>query len=169
MDYANHTILNGPVVPQSVLLKALSGKNVPQAEEIVIAYTALGTLTSIGNLLPFAQAIHETGWFSSWRWRKNNNPAGLGATNDGAVGNAWKTPIDGILAQYAHLLAYSVKMDGSQDPKLVHLAKLSPRYTVLERVKFLGIATVWSDLNGRWAYPGTTYAQAISRIANTIL
>jgi N-acetylmuramoyl-L-alanine amidase len=174
---ANCLIINGPNVDASKMKTALTAKNKTLRSEdvsrIVTAYVVMGEISLIGNLMPFAQAIHETGWFTSRRWLENYNPAGIGATNDGAEGGKWLTPEAGIFAQYAHLLAYAVKPTASYAgvmiSQLQYLAKCSPRYTTLERLNLLGIATKWVDLNGRWAYPGKTYAQAIAKIAEFIV
>jgi hypothetical protein len=173
----NCLIINGPSVEASKMKTALMTKNKSlQSDDvgrIVMAYVAMGEISMIGNLMPFAQAIHETGWFTSRRWLENYNPAGIGATNDGAEGGKWLTPEAGIFAQYAHLLAYAVKPTDSYAgvtiSQLQYLAKCSPRYTTLARLNLLGIATKWVDLNGRWAYPGKTYAQAIGKIAEFIV
>jgi N-acetylmuramoyl-L-alanine amidase len=164
------TILNGVSVPIETIKEKLTvlNKNVANADEILRAFTVYGKLTTIGNVMPLAQAIHETGWFTSPRWLKNCNPAGIGATNDGAEGGKWISPTAGILAQYAHLLAYSMNPLYASDTQKL-LMKFSPRYGILEKNKLLGIAPRWVDLNGRWAYPGKTYAQAIANIAKLFL
>ncbi len=35
--------------------------------------------------------------------------------------------------------------------------------------QMVGAADVWADLNGRWAYPGTTYADMVVALANRLL
>jgi N-acetylmuramoyl-L-alanine amidase len=166
----NSAILKGVSVPYEVLRNKilLLEKPVNNLDEIIRAYTVYGRLTTIGNLMPLCQAIHETGWFTSRRWVDNYNPAGIGATNDGAEGNKWKNPTEGIIAQYAHLLAYSINQLYATSTQKT-LMQLSPRYAILEKNKLLGVATRWVDLNGRWAYPGKTYAQAIANIAKIFL
>jgi hypothetical protein len=47
--------------------------------------------------------------------------------------------------------------------------QFSPRYAILKKHKLLGVAPTWVDLNGRWAYPGKTYAQAIANIAKLFI
>lgn len=173
-NWPNLLMLSGPIISPTKMASALLTKNKAlsfgsqssDVDRIVAAYTVMGEISQLGNLMPFAQAIHETGWFTSRRWVENYNPAGIGATNDGAEGGKWSSPEAGIFAQYAHLLAYSVKPTDAA--KLQYLARCSPRYATLERLKLLGVATRWVDLNGRWAYPGTTYAQAIGKIADFI-
>lgn len=166
----NSAILKGVSIhPDALKTRILNlGKSIDNLDEIIRAYTVYGKLTSIGNLMPLCQAIHETGWFTSRRWVENYNPAGIGATNDGAEGGKWASPTAGILAQYAHLLAYSVNPLYATDSQKL-LMKFSPRYGILEKNKLLGIAPKWIDLNGRWAYPGKTYAQAIANVAKILL
>jgi N-acetylmuramoyl-L-alanine amidase len=165
-------ILSNLTVKQDSLVKYVQFKNkqVENLNTIAKAYTVYGAATGIGNVMPFAQAIHETGWFSSRRWLQNYNPAGIGATNDGAEGHIWTNPEQGILAQYAHLLAYTLNLGEEESTyQRLKLAQVSPRYSVLEKAKLLGVADTWVDLNGRWAWPGTTYAQRIARIAEEIV
>lgn len=134
-------------------------------ERIALAYTVFGRLTGIGNMYPFAQAIHETGWFTSDKWINNNNPAGLGATNDGAIGYIADTLEDGILRQYAHLLCYATK---ENETILEDIARLSPRRVQMQNTYGRGSAITWQDLNGKWAYPGTNYAQKIEEIVKAL-
>jgi len=159
-------IMNGVSVPPELIKEKIysMNKEIRYLDEIVQAYSVYGKLTTIGSLMPFCQAIHETGWFTSRRWVENFNPAGIGATNDGAEGNKWVCATAGILAQYGHLLAYSVKQESATDTQKL-LMQFSPRYAILKKHKLLGVAPTWVDLNGRWAYPGKTYAQAIANIA----
>lgn len=168
--YAQQNIIYSPHVHKDVLYQAIKSFNrhIDRLDEIIDAYTVYGRLTRIGNLMPFAQAIHETGWFSSWRWTKNYNPAGIGATNDGAEGHIWRNPADGILAQYAHLTAYAVNPNEYTNTQ-ANIVKQSPRYRILMQKNLLGTAPRWVDLNGKWAWPGTTYAQRIESIAETIM
>jgi hypothetical protein len=137
-------------------------------DQIASAFTAFGQLTRIGNLLPFAQAWHETGGFASERWVKSFNPAGLGATNDGAWGANFASPAEGVVAQYAHLLAYAATDEQLNVPQRV-LVQLDPRLEPLVQRGWRGIAPRWIDLNGRWAVPGPTYGNSIIGIACTIL
>ena len=101
---------------------------------------------------------------------QNYNPAGIGATNDGAEGHIWTNPEQGILAQYAHLPAYTLTLGEEESTyQRLKLSQVSPRYAILEKANLLGVADQWVDLNGRWAWPGTTYAQKIAGIAEEIL
>ena len=135
-----------------------------QIVPIVAAYTAYGELTQIGNVYPLAQWAHETGWGRSERWIKAYNPAGIGATNDGAWGSIFNNPSEGILAQYAHLLTYATKPEENTFV-IEQIARLSPRHDVVTAKYGRGIAPNWQDLNGKWAVPGLTYSQRILEIA----
>jgi len=155
-------------VPYARLLQVLTSRKVKSAESIAAAYTTYGELTGIGNVYPFAQWAHETGWGTSPRWLQANNPAGLGATNDGAWGGVFATISEGIAAQYAHLLAYS-SFPGDNNKLIENLALASPRYAPMVQKFGRGNAVYWVDLNGRWAFPGLTYSNAIERIGATLL
>jgi len=61
----------------------------------------------------------------------------------------------GAEAQIQHLFAYCCK-----DPIPNNRPVISPRFGLVMR----GIAPNWTDLNGKWAVPGTTYGQDILRI-----
>lgn len=139
-----------------------------QIVPIVSAYTAYGELTSAGNVYPLAQAIHETGWFTSERWVQSYNPAGLGATNDGAWGGRFSNVSEGVFAQFAHLMVYATKPEENSFI-LEQFTRLSPRYEPAVRLYGRGSARTWVGLNGKWAFPGTTYGQKIIEIANWLM
>lgn len=174
------TILNGPSVPTTTLIAYLDPRTPhltwQQRESIVCAYTSWGELTTVGNVRPFAQAVKEASErdtngiyrpFNSRRFLANLNPAGMGATNDGAEGAKFFTIASGIVAQFAHLLCYAAKPE-SLPTELAILQTLSPRRAALMRTFGLGSAPTWESLNGKWAYPGPTYGQDILRLADEI-
>jgi hypothetical protein len=111
-----------------------------------------------------AQIGHESAWWQSAIVRAKNNPSGLGATNDAPMENAITFPSAwyGIRATVAHLLSYTL---GDESPLVQH----SLRHEILRNAGYLGIATLWRDLNGRWAWPGETYAQSIAARANDLV
>lgn len=133
------------------------------ADQILAAYVTYGGLTRIGSLMPFAQAIHETGAFTSELWVNGFNPAGIGATAPGK-GYQFPTPQHGIIAQYAHLIAYA-QIDSLLGIDKALLA-YDPRLSAMGGLR--GSAPRWIDLNTRWAV-GDSYAQAITKIANQIV
>lgn len=170
------TILNGPQVADIHLWRALN-QNAPylsneEKHSIVSAFCTYGELTTIGNLYPFAQSIHETGWFASRRWKESRNPAGLGATDDGAWGGHFDTISAGILAQYAHLLCYAVT-DVQLSPLNKMIARLSPRRNALIKVYGLGVANnKWQGLSRKWNSPtigNAEYGNNIIKLGESIL
>lgn len=117
--------------------------------------------------MPFAQAIHETGYFSSARWTQSSNPAGLGATDDGAWGGTFPNPATGILAQYAHLLAYALKSgEGSHVQSI--LIGLDPRLLPMTKAGYRGISPTWAGLDGRWNSKPTGYPDKVASIAQAV-
>lgn len=173
-------ILGGPSVPATTLGAYLDARTPhltwQQRQSLITSYCALGELTTIGNLRPFAQAVKEASAknalgvyrpFLSRRFRENFNPVGLGATNDGAEGARFATIAQGVAAQYAHLLCYAAT-PGQLPADLATLQLLSPRREALAQTYGLGCAPTWEQLNGRWADPGPTYGQDILRLADAI-
>lgn len=163
-----YPIIGGESVTPVFLMQALNANSrhlTPvQRDSIVSAYTAYGDVTGLGNLYPFSQAIHETGWFASERFVKSYNPAGLGATDDGAWGAHFETISAGVLAQYAHLLCYA-KPEKELNYIQQKLSLLSPRRDALARTYGLGVAANnWHGLTQRWNTPGPTGTQYASRI-----
>lgn len=104
-----------------------------------------------------AQAITETdAWtFGNQVPASAHNPAGIGAINDGKSYLVFPDWATGIGVQFDHLLAWAGKPGGER----------SPRYTLVEAVVRggRGYATTWRSLGGRWAVPGTTYADGIEK------
>jgi hypothetical protein len=170
-----YTILNGLHVDSIYLHRALNTwaghLTTPQKDSIVSAFTAYGEVTDIGNLFPFAQAAKETGWFASERWKKSFNPAGLGATDDGAWGGHFETASSGIFAQYAHLLCYAAP---EQDLNYIQraIALLSPRRDALIGAYGLGVArNSWQGLSLKWNSPkgNKNYGQEIIVLGEKII
>jgi hypothetical protein len=134
--------------------------------------------------------IHETGNMSSW-WsdRPRRNPAGIGVTGQTDVNppvpedvNKWAYNsetqrwhkgvsfpnwVEGSLAHVGRLCAYAtVPADRTMQQK--NIVDKALKYRTLPP-HLHGIAPTLEGLNGRWAYPGTTYADKISQIANAII
>lgn len=170
-----HVMLNGtqvdPIYLQRALNKWATHLTVPQKDSIVSAYTAYGELTTLGNIFPFAQAVKETGWFASDRWKKSFNPAGLGATDDGAWGGHFDTAAAGIFAQYAHLLCYAAT-DTELNALQQMIARLSPRRAAVMREYGLGVAkNSWLGLSLKWNSPtgNKNYGQEIITLGEKIM
>lgn len=129
----------------------------PNAPEIEQLYLDEGEIEGVRGDIAFCQAIHETNYFrftgtAKIEW---NNPAGLGVTGPAGVGNRFPNWQEGIRAQIQHLKAYAKKYPA------FNTAIVDPRYEALVKAGYSGMAPRWTDLNGKWAYPGTTYGQAI--------
>lgn len=150
------------IMGQSVLTEAQMAaflrKINPQAPEgIEKIYLDEGKIEGVRGDIAFCQGIHETDYFrftgtAKFEWC---NPAGLGVTGPAGVGARFPDWRTGIRAQIQHLKAYAVR-----NPVFAN-ALVDPRYDALVRAGYLGTAPKWTDLNGKWAYPGTTYGQAI--------
>lgn len=129
---------------------------IAEAGEIVAAYAAIGIGAGIDSAGAFAQACHETNLFRFGNQvrKEQHNPAGIGATNDGAAGHSWPNWAAGVAAHYYHLCAWA-KLPGGNN---------SIRYKeVTSAAKTKGYARTWRDLGGRWAVPGDGYGDGIER------
>lgn len=113
-----------------------------------------GAREGVRGDIAFCQSMHETGWlkYGGQVLPEQNNYAGIGATSNSPVGKgAWfKDEREGVRAQIQHLKAYA-----SKEPLTTEC--VDPRFHLVTR----GVAPNWTDLNGRWAYPGTNYGQSI--------
>ncbi len=156
-------------------LQQLMLANNPQApSELPELYLQIGEDYGIRGDIAFCQAAKETGW---WKYGGlvqpyQNNYCGLSATGSAATGSddlrgadpsrvcftkgihgaIFKTPADGVEAHIQHLFAYASKAPLPAGKTLV-----DPRFILVSR----GIASTWSDLDGRWAVPGVGYGQSV--------
>lgn len=153
---------------------------------ILPAYFALATDCGVDPCIAIAQTIHETGNFSSW-WsqRPRRNSAGLGVTGESSsrppvpeeqnkwaydsTANIWRKGLVfsawtiSILAQMGRLTAYAVPQ-GQRTTKQQEIVTQALMMRSLP-VALQGTAPTLVGLNGKWAYPGTMYAQQIAAIA----
>ena len=89
----------------------------------------------------------------------DHNYAGIGAYSGSTVFMCKSTPAVGVRAHFQHLRNYA---DPTSTPtNLGNPFEPRPGYTEVNfsTFKYHGQAPRWIDLNGRWAVPGTTYAQ----------
>ncbi len=126
----------------------------PAAPLLGAYYVTLGRLYGIRGDVAYAQALHETNFFRFTGQVKasQNNYAGIGTTGPGADGAQFSTPEEGVHAHLQHLFAYA-----TTSPLPGSIPLIDPRFSLVKR----GIARDWTDLNGKWAVPGTTYGQMI--------
>lgn len=126
----------------------------PNAPELGNLYFTIGEYYGIRGDIAFAQALHETDFFrfTGIVQPSQNNYAGIGATGPDRSGATFETPEEGVIAHLQHLFAYATATPLPNQYPLV-----DPRFHLVER----GSAPTWTDLNGKWAVPGTTYGQSI--------
>ncbi|NBU63338.1 MAG: hypothetical protein EBS29_02360, partial [Chloroflexia bacterium] len=159
---------------------ANNGYSYADVRAIVQAYEQVGSSVGVDWFLAIAQMAHETGFLTSfWSARPQQNPAGLGVegksspTNPNEPGwvfntqrNLWEKGLsfatwqdDAIPAHIGRLLAYALRDDQATPAQKAMIAK-ALSYRALP-TSLRGVAPTIVGLNGRWAYPGTTYGQRI--------
>ncbi len=168
------TIMGMSTVSAEALKQIMLANNPQAPADLPELYLQIAKDYGIRGDVAFCQAAKETGW---WRYgglvqAYQNNYCGLGATGSPATGNedlrgadssrVWfaegvhgaifKTRADGVEAHIQHLYAYTSKSALPAGKTLV-----DPRFILVSR----GIASTWSDLDGRWAVPGVGYGQSI--------
>jgi hypothetical protein len=106
----------------------------------------------------WAQMLVETGFgrYGGSVLPGQNNYAGIGATGGGVPGQSFPNAEAGVKAHVAHMAAYVY----TQDVAAWTNTAVDPRYGA---VNPRGVARVLSDLDGRWAVPGTGYGASIER------
>lgn len=146
--------------------------------------------TGVDPCITIAQMIHETGNMSSW-WsdRPRRNPAGIGVTGETSVrppipedvnkwaynddtqrwhkGVSFPNWVESSLAHVGRLCAYATFPD-ERTLKQKDIVNKALKYRTLP-LHLHGVSPTLEGLNGRWAYPGTTYADKIALIANAII
>ncbi|PAE26322.1 N-acetylmuramoyl-L-alanine amidase [Bacillus sp. 7894-2] len=134
----------------------------PNAPNLGSFYSAFGEYYGIRGDVAFAQAMHETNFlrFTGDVKPGKNNFAGLGATGNGASGASFPTQEEGVLAHLQHLYAYA-----STQPLPSKYTVVDPRFSLVKR----GSAKLWKELNGKWAVPGTNYAESIMNIYKNMI
>lgn len=147
-------------------------------------------VADINTELIIAQMFHETNWCRSW-WsqRPRRNPAGIRVTGERKLllspkdivkewqwdskENIYKRGLsfpswqESSSVHIGHILCY-MYTDSEMTADQLALSMKSPNKAILSALKYRGVAKTIRGLNGRWAYPGVYYADAIARIANTI-
>ncbi len=162
---------------------ALNGYSYDDVKNIVEAYQRVGNSVGVDWFLAIAQMAHETGYLTSyWSARPQRNPAGLGvegknsASDPGEPGwvyntqrNIWEKGLsfatwedDAVPAHIGRMLAYALKDDQATPEQK---ALIDRALAIRPLPAFLrGSAQTIVGLNGRWAFPGTTYGQRILEV-----
>ncbi|CAN7401862.1 N-acetylmuramoyl-L-alanine amidase [Rossellomorea sp. LjRoot5] len=151
-----YTIIGTSIIQPQQLDEFVKTVN-PSAPTVGKFYIFYGNLYGIRGDIAYAQAIHETNYFRFTGQVKpsQNNYAGIGTTGPGNDGASFATPEQGVLAHIQHLYAYA-----SIEPLPDGAPLVDPRFSLVTR----GSAKNWTDLNGKWAVPGTAYGQSILSI-----
>jgi hypothetical protein len=125
-----------------------SNASVPIAD-LIRSFVEDGDAEGVRGDMAFAQAIHETGWFTNTDTVVANNFAGIGHCDACAGGYRFATAEIGVLAQIQLLKSYA-----EEDP-VFHLPRADPDLNGPR-----GCCPTWTDLGGVWATsPG--YGQRI--------
>jgi hypothetical protein len=157
--------------------------NGDQLTAIVTAYATIGDDVELDWFLALAQNAHETDHLRSW-WSAppRRNPAGIGVTGETQpgspdappgpdwawddAGGRWRRGLSfpdwaatAVPAHLGRLLAYTLPA-GSGTVQQQQLIAQALAYRPLP-ADYRGSAQLITDLNGRWAVPGTTYGQSI--------
>jgi hypothetical protein len=156
---------------------------------IVNYYWRIAPDVGVDPLVALAQNIHETDNLQSW-WaqRPRRNPAGLGVTGETSTdpppddekdiwafdeteqlwrkGLSFATWEDSTRAHIGRLLAYALRDEEASDPQRTLIDESLALRPLPE--SYRGVAPTLRGLNGRWAVPGTTYADKIASFANLI-
>ncbi|MCJ7438151.1 MAG: glucosaminidase domain-containing protein [Acidimicrobiia bacterium] len=122
-----------------------------------------GSAENVRGDIAFCQSIWETGWFQFKGFSKpqDNNFAGIGAFTGSTVYMTEPTAQLGVRAQIQHLRNYA---DATSRAANLHLPLvLRPGYdaAAFDSFRYKGAAPNWTDLNGKWAVPGTNYGENI--------
>ncbi|MDD2373560.1 MAG: stalk domain-containing protein [Syntrophomonadaceae bacterium] len=166
IDY-QQSIMGEAKMGREKLLAVMQNNNPAAPQELVDLYLEIGKQYGIKGDIAFCQAAKETGW---WKYgglvqSYQNNYCGLGATGTAATGEEdplgadptkiryeagvhgaiFASPAIGVEAHIQHLYAYACK-----NPLPPGKVLVDPRFIKPTR----GIAPLWIDLGGRWAYPG---------------
>lgn len=179
------TILGTSVLSKDACKKLLLERN-PKADATAIDdYYAHEHEWGIRADVLVCQMYHETGYMTSW-WSlpPRRNPAGLGVTGETSAtdpkSDAWVYDADkkiwakgyaypdwntSVQHHFAHMAAYAIDADNAT------AKQIDPRYPAVRSMitsKKWAVAKVMTDLNGKWAVPGTTYGQTIEDVYNVI-
>jgi N-acetylmuramoyl-L-alanine amidase len=142
-----------------------SYKDKDKVKNLAKLYIKFGKIFAIRSDLAWAQMEHETGCLEYKGIAKPewNNFAGIGVTGSPGVGNRFDTEELGVIAHFAHLAWYIYPSHVCEYCNKTY----DPRHFGLKH-NFNG-SDLLVTLNGRWAVPGKTYAQAIAKLANFII
>lgn len=140
-------------------------KAVVPIRDLVTYYLEEGQAEGVRGDLAFAQAIIETGYFSSIIAQTKNNYAGIGAVDTDPLGGAATFPDarTGVRAQIQHLRAYADKTATTCAVPPLHNPCVDPRFAL---VSPKGKAPTWNQFgSGVWATDPTYASKIVGRDA----
>jgi hypothetical protein len=173
-------------VSKEAMKQLLAQRNPNPPLEVIDLYYELENLWGIRADVLVSQMFLETEYLKSW-WSQppRRNMAGIGVTgessNSDPHSNAWAFKDEAscwykgysfadwraaVLAHYGHMSAYCFADERN------NASQIDPRYSAARSVfaaKGWPLVQVATDLNGRWAVPGTTYGQTIENVYNAAL
>lgn len=119
-----------------------SGVGEDEASAIAVRYVDDCDSARINWDIALGQACLETGWFTSDRWKNQQNPCGLGITSPDAEGIDYILPEIGIRAHVAHLCDYAYSSRGC--PSCAYLFWFDPRHVHHFADDRVGALTRWA-------------------------
>jgi hypothetical protein len=137
--------------------------------DLVTIYVEEGNAEGVRGDLAFAQAIIETGYFSSTIAQTKNNFAGIGAVDTDPLGGAATFPDarTGVRAQIQHLRAYADPTASTCAVPPLHNACVDPRFNL---VSPKGKAPTWNQFgHGIWATDPTYASKIVGRATDPTL
>lgn len=160
-DDASPTILGPSALTHAELVDwwTSTGREQPDGlglpvEDVLAIYRSEAEAEGVRGDLAIAQAVHETGWFTSADAARNNY-AGIRHYDDSASGDTFPDVATGIRAHVQLLKKYAA----GNDVALAH-----PDVAPWAAAR----ATTWAELAGTWA-TSADYWSAISRIYDTMV
>ena len=154
---------------------SINGKKLQYDEatvrEIGQAIFKWSRIFSVDGQVVAGQILHETGYFHYGGdvRPEQYNFAGLGATG-GVPGASFASVDAGVLAVFTHWSVYTRGESKYWHPSIAIYGndQVDPRYSAVLKAGWGASVRFLKDLNGRWAYPGKTYAQQIVPIATSL-
>jgi hypothetical protein len=177
-------ILGTSVIAKDSFRQYLISRNPNAPLEVLDLYYELEAVWGVRADVLMAQMVLETEFLKSW-WSQppRRNMAGIGVTGEVSTtdphSDAWAKGDDGkwykgysfgdwraaVNAHFGHMIAYSTADERNNAPAVDPRFKPARTYFA-SKGWALPIATVLTDLNGKWAVPGTTYGQTIEQHMN---
>lgn len=133
-----------------------SRASVPAAE-LARLFVEEGDAEGIRGDMAFAQAIHETGWFTNRDTVLRNNFAGIGHCDACGQGFPFATAQEGVLAQIQLLESYA-RVDPVYERPRVDPSLNGPA----------GCCQTWNQLGGVWATDGGYGPRILTRYAEML-